>query len=419
MLELYYVRRKNQVRLEQNHLATIIETAACRFVEQGYPIPYGKANLMYMAYFGDWLRDQQVTVDKVTAEHGQDFLRQFVPPKFRGQPERVSPLQERRALLAAIRLALALIHERHPVATVFHPAQIEVGRYVDHLRRDRGLAEGTVEHHERCLGEFLTHCFGDEPIDIAWLTADRIHAYIDALPASRTNARRRIACTVLRGYFRFLELHGLTTRYLHAVVPTVASSRPAVSPKVLEASDLKKLLASIDRSTPTGKRDYAAVLCMCDLGLRVGDLPRLTLDDIDWRRGSVQVANHKMDRPYRLPLPRRVGRALADYLAHGRPASACRQIFVRHGRPIGQPTTAHALKVAVYRLWDKSGQHDRFSGTHILRHSAATRMKRAGVTLKSIADVLGHGSLQTTVLYAQVDLPALRAAAQPWPEVQP
>ena len=61
----------------------------------------------------------------------------------------------------------------------------------------------------------------------------------------------------------------------------------------------------------------------------------------------------------------------------------------------------------------------RFSGTHVLRHSLATRMRQQGISLKFIADVLGHDSIQTTTLYAQVDLPALRAVAQPWPEVQP
>jgi integrase len=156
---------------------------------------------------------------------------------------------------------------------------------------------------------------------------------------------------------------------------------------------------------------------MIDLGMRVGDVARLSLDDIDWRAGTMAVANHKRGRPYRLPLPKRLGQALADYLANARPSSERREVFLCHAQPRGLPTTVHALKTAVRSAWKRAGLYDRFSGTHILRHTVATRMKQQGVALKSIADVLGHHSLQTTTLYAQVDLPALRSTAQPWPEV--
>ena len=157
---------------------------------------------------------------------------------------------------------------------------------------------------------------------------------------------------------------------------------------------------------------------MAELGLRVGDVARLTLDDVDWCEGTVRVPNHKRGKPYQLPLPRRLGQALADYLAKGRPSSLRREIFVRHAHPRGTAVTAGALKREVQRAWQRSGLEKRCSGTHVLRHSVATRMKQEGVSLKFIADVLGHESVQTTTLYAQVDLPVLRTVAQPWPEEQ-
>jgi integrase len=157
---------------------------------------------------------------------------------------------------------------------------------------------------------------------------------------------------------------------------------------------------------------------MAELGLRVGDVARLKLEDIDWREGTIRVSNHKRGRPYQLPLPRRLGQAIADYLAKGRPSSLRREVFLRHAHPRGTVATPGALKREVRRAWQRAGLETRFSGTHILRHSVATRMKQEGVSLKFIADVLGHDSVQTTTLYAQVDLPVLRTVAQPWPEVQ-
>jgi len=261
----------------------------------------------------------------------------------------------------------------------------------------------------------LTCWFGDGEIRLAEINAERILAYLDALPSTKSNTQRRGTCTVLRGYLRWLEMQGMSTQSLCAVIPVLPSRRAALSPTVLTSDDLHTLLRAVDRATAMGKRTYAAILCLSDLGMRVGDVARLSLDDIDWRRGTIRIANHKQGRPFQLPLPTRVGEALAEYLAHGRPTSTSRAVFLQHARPLGIPATVHALKSAVWRAWDDSGLHDAFSGTHILRHSAATRLKQEGVPLKAIADVLGHASLQTTVLYAQVDLPALRKTAQPWP----
>jgi site-specific recombinase XerD len=298
------------------------------------------------------------------------------------------------------------------------PTQAEVARYVEHLRRNRGLADGTLKNHHRNLEQFLTSCFKQRRLDYSAITAARIHAYVDGLPPGLANSRRRNTCTALRGYLRFLQLQGVATGYLQTVVPKVHSPRTALSPKWLISADTDRLLRFIDRSRAVGKRNYAAILCMMDLGLRVGDVARLSLDDIDWREGTIRVANHKRARPYRLPLPQRLGQALADYLTSGRPSSQQREVFLCHTHPCGTPATVAALKRMVRIAWTRAGLDKRFTGTHVLRHSVATRMKQEGVSLKSIADVLGHHSVQTTTLYAQVDLPALRTVAQPWPEVQ-
>jgi len=415
MLEQYCSKKKNRETLEQNHLASFIEEAACRLGEQDYPRRYVQFILRSISYFGDWLQGKGVPLCQVTMEHAREFLEQFIPPKFEEQPER-SSARNRRQTRAAARLAVKLIRERHKSEIIRSPVQIEVDKYVQHLRRDRGLSEGTISNHKRCLDEFLAFYFAEREVNISEITPMSVYEYIDRLPRTKSNSKRSDACTTLRGYFRFLQLHGISTGHLTVAVPVVPALRYALSPNVMTSSDLNRLLDSVDRSKATGNRDYAAILCMCDLGMRVGDVARLSLDDIDWKKSLVRVANHKKNEPYQLPLPRRLGKALADYLTTGRPSSQSREIFLRHARPVGTPAGAHALKAAMRRMWQHSGMHDRFSGTHILRHSAATRMKQNGVALKSIADVLGHGSLQTTTLYVQVDLPALRKVAQPWPE---
>jgi site-specific recombinase XerD len=125
------------------------------------------------------------------------------------------------------------------------------------------------------------------------------------------------------------------------------------------------------------------------------------------------------NRARELPLPAPVGQAIAQYLRRGRPTTRCRNLFVRHRVPRGTPVTTTLIRGVMRLAYAKVEGCAGWTGTHVLRHTAATRLLQRGATLKEIADVLGHRSLDTTALYAKVDLPALAAVALPWPEVQP
>jgi len=411
MLEHYIRNRKKLAAMKRNYLAPYLEKAAERYHADGFCFRYAQRLVGFALPFARWLGTGHVPPDQITLEHVAKFLRWYAPTSEK------SP-RKRDLSRTAARNVVRQIQAAHPPVVTRSPSRVEADRYGDHLRRNRGVSEGTVENHQRNLERFLTFCFQQRPVDPSIFTARRVHAYVDALPHGRSNCVRRCTCTALRGYFRFLQMQGVAIGSLIAVVPTVRTPRAAVSPRWLTSADTEQLLRSIDRSKATGKRRYAVILCMIHLGIRVGDVARLSLDDIDWREGTVQVANHKPDRPYRLPLPQRLGKALADYLVKARPVSQQREIFLSHRAPRGIPATTASLKGVMRYAWRCAGLNEKFSGTHVLRHSAATRMRQKGVSMKSIADVLGHKSVQTTKVYAQVNLPGLRAVAQPWPEVR-
>jgi len=399
--------------MKRNYMASYLEKIAEHYYVDEYRFDHARRMLGWIFRFVEWLEAAHVSPDQITAKHVDKFVRWVVskpPGKF---------VVKRKYAYLAVRSILCHVHAEYPPVVVRSPSQVESNRYADHLRCNCGLAENTVAWHRHYLELFLTFCFRQRPVNPPTITAKRIYAYVNALPHGRSNCKRRYTCTALRGYFRFLQMRGVVIGNLLATVPTVRAPRAALSSRWLTSVNVEQLLHSIDRSRAIGKRNYAVVLCMIHLGVRVGDVARLSLDDIDWRAGTVQVPNRKMRRPYQMPLPQRLGKALADYLVKGRPPSQRREIFLGHAHPRGTPITAMGLKSMMLRAWRRAGLGDKFTGTHILRHSMATRMKPRGVNLKSIADVLGHQSLQTTTLYAQVDLPALRAVSQPWPEVRP
>lgn len=140
----------------------------------------------------------------------------------------------------------------------------------------------------------------------------------------------------------------------------------------------------------------------------------MTLDDIDWEAGQINVGG-KSPRKDRLPLPKDVGEALARYLRQGRPRCSTRRVFVRMRAPLHGFMASSAIYSMVRRAFDRAGIHPAQKGPHILRHSLATNMLRKGVSLGETGEILRHRDLSTTQIYAKVDLEALRKIAQPWP----
>jgi integrase len=145
----------------------------------------------------------------------------------------------------------------------------------------------------------------------------------------------------------------------------------------------------------------------------------LRLEDIDWREGTLRIAGGKVGRTRELPLTHGVGQAIAEYLRSGRPATSCRQVFVRHTVPVGIAIGPSLIRGVIRRAFARTEGCSHWAGTHVLRHTAASRLHRRGAGLKEVADLLGHRSLDTTAIYTKVDLPALAAVALPWPEGQP
>jgi integrase len=160
------------------------------------------------------------------------------------------------------------------------------------------------------------------------------------------------------------------------------------------------------------------VLCLATLGLRPGELADLRLEDLDWRRGTIELRTRKTRGGAVLPLPHEAGRAIVAYLRRQRPPTDERRVFVKLVGPHrGEPISSGAVSEVVVRALRRAGVDSPIAGAYVFRHTVAGRLVRQGASLKEVADFLGHRSLDTTAIYAKLDLPALREVALPWPEV--
>jgi integrase len=181
--------------------------------------------------------------------------------------------------------------------------------------------------------------------------------------------------------------------------------------RAVAAEHVAGMLASCDRRTAVGLRDYAVLKVLTRLGLRRGEVASLTVDDVDWRCGELTVTG-KGSRIEVLPLPVDVGEAIAGYCRHGRRNGGARALFVSSMAPWGGLSPSGVGQV-VARACARAGLP--VIGAHRLRHTAATEMRAAGAPLIEIGQLLRHRHTATTMIYARDDLAALRAVTRPWP----
>lgn len=293
-----------------------------------------------------------------------------------------------------------------------------IGEFDVHLQMVCGVSSGTCLRYTTHTRTFLEWKSKDA-IDVAGICPADLIAFVSEYAFNHAPKTSKLVVSALRSFLRFLQLKGLCSAQLVRAVPTVPAWRLSSLPTCLSESDMNVLLRAFDRTTESGLRGYAIAQCMLVMGLRAGEVARLSLDDIDWGAGTVDIPRTKSRRMDKLPLPTVVGDAIAEYLRGGRTSTPGREVFVRHAHPPGKALSSSAISQTIRRAFCRAGLNPPSKGSHVLRHTAAARMIRAGASLKEVSDVLRHQHIDTTMIYSKVDLSSLREVAMPWPEVKP
>ncbi len=301
-----------------------------------------------------------------------------------------------------------------------------VTAYTTYLEQVRGFTHSTCTYHRRTVTEFLTHLgYERSPTCLAALTRRDLEAFLCAVGPRQTRGSLQHVVSHLRAFLRFLVSTGEIPQGLETQIDTPRVYRGEQLPRALPWETVRALLKAVDRTTPMGRRDYAIFLLIATYGLRACEVVTLTLDDVEWRAARLRIPQRKTRNSLWLPLTDEVGAALLDYLRHGRAALAVRrkplpfqvapprcyrELFLRHRTPIGvlKPTAI----TEVFQAWSKrSGLAIPFQGVHCLRHSYALYLLRSGLSLKTIGDLLGHRTFESTCVYLRLAVDDLREVA--------
>jgi integrase/recombinase XerC len=382
-------------------------------IDRRYAVHTFASYLGGIAHFAQWARGRRLGLKRVSEASIAEFLDVHLPDCRCPGPVR----RDRGDLSAALGHLLVVLRSLDvivsPAASAI-PVDEELRRYDGSMQYVRGLAPKTRDMALRIVGRLLMARFGDGPVDVSAIAPEHVRRFFaqQAKLYSKPASAGSVVAS-LRGYFRYRASLGDLVHGLVGAVSYPANWQLSSLPKTLSAEEVEQLVASLGKTGRSMRRADAIVRCALDLGLRSVEITQLSLDDIDWRAGTITLRHTKGRREDVLPLPAITGEAIAAYLKHERPKTCNRAVFVRHVAPRDEPVGPDLVRKTIRRAYARAGLS--YTRAHLLRHTMASRLLAGGSSLKEVADVLRHRSLNTTMVYAKLDSRKLVEVALPWP----
>ena len=366
-----------------------------------------------LTHFAQWITESHIDVKTIDEKLIQHFLNDHLPSCCCEQPafSYAKDLHAALGHLLKILRANAIIGDPSIGQT---PVDEELRRFDAHMSHVRGLAATTRKQYLGIVRSLLLAQFADREVVIAEIKPNQIRQFI-ASQSTRCSVAASIGASVsaLRGYFRYRATLGDAVHHLIGVTSFPANWQQASLPKTLTKHEVECLLSALTQDGLAALRTAAIVHCALDLGLRSSEVAYLSLDDIDWSAATITLHGTKGRREDVMPLPAATGQAIADYLKYERPPTSNRAVFVRNIAPRDQPIGPDLIRKSIRQAYARAGLP--YTRSHLLRHTMASRLLESGSSLKEVADVLRHRSLNTTLVYAKLDSQNLATVALPWP----
>jgi len=405
---VFFAFASTRRRMYAGPLGPYVDELITQLQGQGYARHSIRCKIRVTADFSRWLDKRHLSADVVDADRVQRFL------AHRKRTARCALGDTAALQQMADRLLLKQVTEPPARSSALNERELVEQDFCKHLVQDQGLTPSTLACYLRHVSRFLREHFGDGPVRFDQLVCADITGFIRRHARGHSYSRAKQVVTALRSFLRHLHLRGRIAIDLTSCVPRVAHWSLAQLPTFLSPDQVNRVLKLCDRRSAIGRRDYAMLLLLARLGLRVGEVAALTLDEINWQYGALTIRG-KGGRWTQMPLPQDVGEAIVDYLENGRPSCTDRHLFICAHAPRRGFRSANRISTIASRALTRAGIDHPRAGAHIFRHALATEMLRQGASLSEIGQLLRHQHPDTTRIYTKVDLTALRPLAMPWP----
>jgi site-specific recombinase XerD len=406
-MERFFKRPDTVAKLRCGPLASFLDEIAQELQDDGYAVSTARFQILIAADFSGWLERASVQPRDISRQHAAAYIRY--------RDEQGKPSREDTE--AAINRLFEFLARRQIITVESSAPKSEIDQIVDlfgtYLLEQRGLSLKTVSGYRRFALRFLVAISNGDNFEASRLCSATIFTFVQEHIPAHSGKKGRDTLNAVRAFLRFARYQEYVNTDLASIVPRVADWASASIPKALPPDQVELVLASCDRATKSGKRDYAMLILLARLGLRVGEVASLCLDDIEWKSGTITV--HGKTGPRILPLPADVGEALSQYICDVRPRLKTRAVFLRLRAPIREIKSQESVCGVVRRAMERARIRSPKKGAHQFRHGLATELLRKGASIPEIGEILGHQQPRSTMIYAKVDLKSLRKLAMPWP----
>lgn len=414
MLEHYYVRPDTVDRVRTSWIGEPVEKYVAWLAARGFSSRTILRRVPILVRFGQFAWDRGARGWDELPDHVEPFVRGWVLER---APRKASAARRKKLseeVRAPVEQMLRLIvpdyvgsgRTRKPA----NPFEDGAPHFFDYLKDEKGLRPETLRHYRHHLHRFATYLRRIGLTNLAHLSPAVLSGFVAEYGRTVAWSSLRNCCGALRVFVRYLHREGVLAKDVSAAIEAPQSFRLSGIPRSISWEEVQRVLAGVDRRTPTGKRDYAILLLLVTYGLRAREVADLCLDDIDWRNDRLRISARKAGHSTAYPLSSVVGEAILDYLKHGRSQSKHRHVFLRSQAPVA-PIGHAAVSSRAGHYLRRAGVQVPRPGSHTLRHTCVQRLVDADFTLKTIGDYVGHRSPSSTQIYSKVAIEALRQVA--------
>lgn len=285
-------------------------------------------------------------------------------------------------------------------------------QYLLFLKSKKMLKDSTIKNNKKCLAQAFCFFIEHGITDLSKIDTEVMNLYLISF-AGLSKSYISDVIRMLKRFFEFAMKEDPNIKTIN--FPSVSAYKDRKIPEYYSSEEIELILKSIDRANPLGKRDYAMILLAAKYGMRIGDIRKLKLSEIDFTNNTISIIQQKTDNPLKLPLLTDVGWVLIDYLKFGRPKSSSPFVFLRLVTPYEKLSDNDNMEYMIRKYANaagimKTGKHKKYS-FHMLRYSLASELLENNVPLSTISEILGHSELNITSKYTQLNISQLRECA--------
>lgn len=385
--------------------------------EQLLPLGYSKSTLQKMGKcwrrFAEYAEDRKVTT--FTLEFGYQYLKEtYDIEPFERLSSSNEQIKRRSIMVLSDYQRYGFIRKRQdskPHEWVIEYRDI-CNSFMQHPQQQR-LGAGSLRLYRIHLERFTRYLVSIGVQSISEVCVEHIDSYIQSY-LGYANSTIAYACYVLKTFLKYAKENGYISENIASAVPHVKVNQRANLPSTFTTEEIKRLLASVDRGNPVGKRDYAVLLLAIRYGMRVGEITALKLSDLDFTFKKITYTQGKTGTQIQTDMLDSIGWALIDYLKNARPTTDSPNVFVRMVAPFDSFAKSNNLSNIMQKYLTRAGikkPDNRHYGMHTFRHSLAGHMLENGESINTIAETLGHLEINNAMIYTKIDLNSLMLCA--------